>query len=117
MASGAVGENGLNFLLDQESPAERRVFVVRRLSTCGGIGGDIGACTRVLGRVSIISVAKLFRTDNPAVTLLHELGHQAGLADRPDPRALMYRGAPTPRVDAAINVAEIARFRLFFWSP
>lgn len=35
---GVANDDGVNFLLDQEDPAERRVYVVRRLLSCGGEG-------------------------------------------------------------------------------
>jgi hypothetical protein len=109
-APGVVDENGLNFLFDQDSPSERRVFVVRRLLSCDGEGGWVAACTRVTGRVTVTALGD-------AITLLHELGHQAGLHDRPDPRALMYRGRPVPRVGTEISAAEIAHFRRLLSPP
>jgi hypothetical protein len=110
-ASGVVDEDGLNFLFEQESPSERRVFVVRRLLYCAGEGGvGLVACTRIRGRVTVTAFGD-------AITLLHELGHQVGLSDRPDPGSLMYRGRPVPRVGTAISAAEIARFRLLLSPP
>jgi hypothetical protein len=111
-APGVVDENGVNFLLDQESPDERRVYVVRRLLSCGGEKGIVAGCTRMRGRASVIAGGGL-----DAITLLHELGHQAGLHDGPDPRSLMYRGWPAHRVGTGIKAAEIAYFRRLLSPP
>ena len=108
---GVMDEHGLNFLLDQESPDERRVYVVRRLLFCDGQRGLVVACSRAPGRTTVIALG------GDAITLLHELGHQAGLGDRPDPGLLMSRGWPAPRVGTGIRAAEIAYFRRLFSPP
>lgn len=118
MAPGVVDENGLNVLFDQESPSERRVYVVRRIFSCGGEPGEATACTRMRSRVTVIALGYCFRcTEQNAITLLHELGHQVGLLDGPDPRTLMYRGRPVPRVGTAIQAVEIASFRRLLSPP
>jgi hypothetical protein len=116
---GVVGESGLNFLLDQESPSERRVYVVRRLLTCGGEEGVVAGCTRVSGRVTVLGFLgnQPHWPDDTAITLLHELGHQAGLIDGPDQGSLMYRGRPAPRAGIGIKAAELASFRRLLAPP
>ncbi len=72
----------------------------------------MAACTRVRGRATVIG----FGEGNP-ITLLHELGHQAGLTDERDPRSLMYAGRPVRRVGTGLKAAEIAHFRHMLSTP
>jgi hypothetical protein len=104
--AGTVNQEGLSFLFEQTDPSERRIYLVRRLLSCGGEVMDAEACTRVSGRATVIA----FGGANP-ITLLHELGHQVGLADGPDPRTLMYCGWPRPRVGTLLKAAEAGHFR------
>jgi hypothetical protein len=109
---GAVNQEGLNFLFEQTDTSERRIYVVRRILSCGGEQMEAEACTRVSERATVIAFRGLpYRTNDNAITLLHELGHQVGLADGPDPRALMYRGWPRPRVGTLLKAAEVGYFR------
>jgi len=110
-APGALNQDGLNFLFDQTDPSERRIFVVRRLLSCDGNRVEALACTRFFEPATVLAFdGQLFPIDN-AVTLLHELGHQVGLKDVPDPHSLMYRGRPVPRAGTKMNAAEAAAFR------
>src|SRR5215472_12820674 len=52
----AVDENGLNFLFDQATPSERRIYVVGRLLSCGRGKGVTVGCTRVSGPVTVMAV-------------------------------------------------------------
>jgi hypothetical protein len=101
-----VSEDGVNFLLDQADSSERRIYVVRRLLSCGREKGHAAACTRVSEPTTVIDW-----TNANAITLLQELGHQVGLGDGSDPRLLMYRGQPMPRAGARLKPAELRYFR------
>jgi hypothetical protein len=103
---GVVSEDGVNFLLDQADSYERRIYVVRGLLSCGGEKGQAAACTRVSEPTTVID---WFNAN--AITLLHELGRQVGLGDGSDPRLLMYRGRPVPRVGTGLKPAELRYFR------
>jgi hypothetical protein len=106
-----MNEQGLNFLLDQRDPSERRKYVVRRLISCGGEGTEPEACTRLSEPATVMALGeRAYSTNDNGITLLHELGHQVGLLDGPDPRSLTYRGRPTPRAGTRLNAAEVACF-------
>jgi hypothetical protein len=109
---GALNQEALNFLFDNPDPSERGIYVVKRVISCGGERLEAEACTRVAVPVTAIALGgRLYSPHNNAVTLLHELGHQTGLEDRPNPGALMYGGAPWPRAGTLLNAAEAAHFR------
>jgi hypothetical protein len=110
----AIDENGLNFLFDRASTAERRVYVVRRLLSCGGGKGRTVGCTRVSGAVTVMAVRwPPSELHDNAITLLHELGHQVGLGDRSDPGLLMYVGGPVRRLGTGLTATDVAYFRRF----
>jgi hypothetical protein len=109
--AGAVNQDGLNFLFEQEDESERRIYVVWRLLWCGGEPLNAEACTRVAGRTTVIARPYSQSANDNAITLLHELGHQVGLGDGPDPRTLMYSGRPRPRLGTLLNAAEARHFR------
>jgi hypothetical protein len=116
--AGDVDEKGLNFLFDQTNPSERRIYVVRRLLSCGGGKGWMVGCTRVSGPATVIA----FRwppsdLHENAITLLHELGHQVGLGDRADPSLLMYVGTPARRLGTGLKAADVAYFRRLLVLP
>jgi len=118
ITAGDVDEKGLNFLLDQIDPSERRIYVVRRLLSCGGEDGWTLGCTRVSGPATVISLGwppSGFHEN--AITLLHELGHQVGLGDRTDPSLLMYLGKPTRRLGTGLRAADVAYFRRLLDPP
>lgn len=115
---GDIDEKGLNFLLDQTNPSERRIYVVRRLLSCGGGKGWMVGCTRVSGPATVITLKwPPSALHENAIILLHELGHQVGLGDRTDPSLLMYVGTPARRLGTGLKAADVAYFRLLLDVP
>lgn len=114
--SGTIDDKGVKYLLEQGgSPGrERRVYIVQGLTYCGTPAPahrSFAGCTHdasnnsILALLGIEEIATMDARRECALDLLHELGHQVDLYDRPQTDHLMH-GDKVTRTGSLLDVGE-----------